>query len=63
MQRVHPEQLYLEMARLAGELMTFVTEGHPSELPKYIHTDLTRTFSELDRKLRVRKTTRDLSNG
>ncbi|MFH1573417.1 MAG: type VI secretion system baseplate subunit TssK, partial [Acidobacteriota bacterium] len=52
-QRVHPEQLYLVMARLAGELMTFVTEGHPSELPKYIHTDLTRTFSELDRKLRV----------
>jgi type VI secretion system protein ImpJ len=52
-QRVHPEQLYLAMARLAGELMTFVTEGHPSELPKYIHTDLTRTFSELDRRLRL----------
>src|SRR5438093_8025298 len=52
-QRIHPEQLYLAMARLAGELMTFVTEGHPSELPKYIHTDLTRTFHELDRKLRV----------
>lgn len=52
-QRVHPEQLYLAMARLAGELMTFVTEGHPSELPKYLHTDLTRTFSELDRRLRV----------
>jgi len=51
-QRIHPEQLYLAMARLAGELMTFVTEGHPSELPKYIHTDLTRTFGELDRKLR-----------
>ncbi len=52
-QRVHPEQLYLTMARLAGELMTFVTEGHPNELPKYMHTDLTRTFTELDRKLRV----------
>jgi type VI secretion system protein ImpJ len=52
-QRVHPEQLYLTMARLAGELMTFVTEGHPAELPKYIHTDLTTTFSQLDRKLRV----------
>jgi type VI secretion system protein ImpJ len=51
-QRIHPEQLYLAMARLAGELMTFVTEGHPSELPKYIHTDLTHTFSELDRRLR-----------
>jgi type VI secretion system protein ImpJ len=52
-QRIHPEQLYLAMARLAGELMTFVTEGHPAELPKYIHTDLTRTFTELDRKLRI----------
>ncbi len=51
--RIHPEQLYLTMARLAGELMTFVSEGHPSELPKYIHTDLTRTFTELDRKLRI----------
>jgi type VI secretion system protein ImpJ len=52
-QRVHPELLYLTMARLAGELMTFVTEGHPAELPKYIHTDLTTTFGQLDRKLRV----------
>jgi len=52
-QRIHPEQLYIGMARLAGELMTFVTEGHPAELPKYIHTDLARTFIELDRKLRM----------
>jgi type VI secretion system protein ImpJ len=52
-QRVHPELLYLTMAQLAGELMTFVTEGHPAELPKYIHTDLTNTFGQLDRKLRV----------
>jgi type VI secretion system protein ImpJ len=52
-QRIHPENLYLDMARLAGELTTFVTDGHPSELPKYIHTDLTRTFTELDRKLRL----------
>lgn len=52
-QRVHPELLYLTMARLAGELMTFVTEGHPAELPKYIHTDLTNTFAQLDRKLRA----------
>ena len=50
-QRIHPEQLYLAMAQLAGELMTFVTDGHPSELPKYVHTDLTRTFAELDLKL------------
>lgn len=52
-QRIHPEQLFLAMASLAGELMTFVTEGHPSELPTYIHTDLTKTFTELDNKLRI----------
>lgn len=52
-QRIHPEQLYVAMSGLAAELMTFVTEGHPSELPRYIHTDLTRTFTELDRRLRL----------
>jgi type VI secretion system protein ImpJ len=52
-QRIHPERLYLYMARLSGELMTFVTDGHPSDLPKYVHTDLARTFVELDRKLRA----------
>jgi type VI secretion system protein ImpJ len=52
-QRLHPEQLYLAMARLAAELTTFVTEGSPAELPKYYHTDLSRTFIELDLKLRV----------
>jgi type VI secretion system protein ImpJ len=52
-QKIHPERLYLTMARLAGELMTFVTEGSPGELPKYVHTNLTQTFTELDRRLRV----------
>ncbi len=52
-QRIHPEQLYLAMAQLAAELTTFVTEGSPADLPKYLHTELTRTFLELDRKLRV----------
>jgi type VI secretion system protein ImpJ len=52
-QRLHPEQLYLAMARLAAELTTFVTEGSPTELPKYNHAELSRTFIELDLKLRV----------
>jgi type VI secretion system protein ImpJ len=52
-QRLHPEQLYLAMARLAGELTTFVTEGSPNDLPKYLHANPTATFTELDRKLRV----------
>ncbi len=51
-QRLHPEQLYLAMARLAAELTTFVTNINPAELPKYYHNDLTRTFMELDLKLR-----------
>ena len=37
----------IQVLQLAGELMTFVTEGHPAELPKYIHTDLTNTFGQL----------------
>jgi type VI secretion system protein ImpJ len=53
-QRIHPEQLYLAMARLAAALTTFVTdEGGPADLPKYFHTELTRTFTELKRKLVV----------
>jgi type VI secretion system protein ImpJ len=52
-QRLHPEQLYLAMAQLAAELMTFVTEGNPVDLPRYFHSDLSRTFTELDRKLRA----------
>ncbi len=52
-QRVHPEHLYLAMAQLAAELTTFVTEAGPADLPKYFHTDLARTFPELDRKLRI----------
>ncbi len=52
-QRIHPETLYLAMASLAAELMTFVTEGSPADLPKYNHTDLARTFIELDLKLRM----------
>jgi type VI secretion system protein ImpJ len=52
-QRIHPEELYLAMARLAGELITFVTEGHPAELPKYAHMDLGKTFAELDLKVSI----------
>ncbi len=52
-QRIHPEQLYLGMARLAAELTTFVTEAKPADLPKYRHTQLTETFVELDRKVRL----------
>jgi type VI secretion system protein ImpJ len=52
-QKIHPEQLYIAMARLAAELTTFVTDANPGDLPRYYHSDLTRTFTELDRRLRV----------
>ncbi len=37
---VHPERIYLAMAELAGELMTFVTDRHPKDIVRYDHTDL-----------------------
>ena len=48
---VHPEQLYKCLVQLMGELMTFSTEGHPRDLPAYNHSDLTKTFTEIDEKL------------
>ncbi|MEM7199377.1 MAG: type VI secretion system baseplate subunit TssK [Planctomycetota bacterium] len=46
---VHPQVLYLEIARLIGELCTFRKDGTgPTETPKYDHDDLGRTFRELE---------------
>ena len=44
-ERVHPEQLYLEMARLAGALCTFGLESHPDTLPVYDHDKLDVCFA------------------
>jgi type VI secretion system protein ImpJ len=49
---LHPEKLYLEMAELVGELMTFSTELHPKDIVKYEHDDLYYTFSNLSAQLR-----------
>ena len=49
---VHPERLYLEMARLAGSLMTFSTNRHPKDIVRYEHTDLYLTFSQLGADIR-----------
>ncbi|MEW5980284.1 MAG: type VI secretion system baseplate subunit TssK [Acidobacteriota bacterium] len=46
--RTHPEQLFLALAQLAGELMTFSPSGDPRDLPKYNHTNLALTFVKLD---------------
>ncbi len=51
--QVHPEKVYLELARLAGELYTFASEGHPKDVPLYVHDDLGGTFGALEERLRM----------
>jgi type VI secretion system protein ImpJ len=50
---LHPEKLYLEMAGLAGKLMTFSTDFHPKDIVKYDHDDLFFTFHTLSAQLRL----------
>lgn len=49
----HPEAVYVELARLAGFLFTFASEGHPKDLPSYQHDDLGVTFARMEEKLRA----------
>jgi type VI secretion system protein ImpJ len=44
---LHPERLYLQMAELAGKLMTFSVDHHPKDIVKYDHDDLYFTFYNL----------------
>lgn len=49
----HPEELFQLCLKLAGELATFTnTDSRPSNLPEYIHTDLTTTFIAIMTELR-----------
>ncbi len=48
----HPEQLYNELARLAGALCTFALDAHPRDLPLYDHDEPEGTFDGLDRFIR-----------
>ncbi len=50
--RGHPEELFVELSRLAGALCTFKLESHPSTLPAYDHQNLDKCFEELDRHIR-----------
>jgi len=50
--RVRPEQLYVELARLAGALCTFALDSHPRTLPAYDHDHLEECFDALDRHIR-----------
>jgi len=50
--RGHPEQLYLELSRLAGALCTFGLESHPRTLPLYDHSSLQECFDALEQHIR-----------
>ena len=50
--RSHPEEVYRDLARLAGALSTFSLEATRDEIPAYRHRDLTATFKELDSLIR-----------
>lgn len=49
----HPEELFIEMSRLAGALCTFALESHPRDLPLYEHLNLTDTFDKLEKHIRM----------
>lgn len=51
MRSSHPEQLYLELARLAGALTTFTVGASARTLPVYDHDDPTACFDELERRI------------
>lgn len=50
---IHPERLYVELARLAGALCTFSLDAHPRTLPAYDHDRPEECFDALDRHIRA----------
>jgi type VI secretion system protein ImpJ len=49
----HPEELFVELSRLAGALCTFSFDSHPGALPLYDHLRLAECFEALDRHIRA----------
>lgn len=49
----HPEEVWLELSRLAGALFTFALESHPRSLPLYDHSRLDECFSAMDQVIRM----------
>ncbi|MBV8070921.1 MAG: type VI secretion system baseplate subunit TssK [Acidobacteriaceae bacterium] len=49
----HPEELYVELSRLAGALFTFALASHPRSVPLYDHRQLDVTFAALDQMIRA----------
>jgi type VI secretion system protein ImpJ len=50
--RSHPEDVYRDLARMAGALGTFAVQARISDVPAYRHGHLTATFAEMDRLIR-----------
>lgn len=50
--KVHPETLYLALARMIGELASVAPQIDLREIPAYHHTDLTDTFRGLELRIR-----------
>lgn len=53
MRSAHPEQLYLELSRLAGALATFAVGVSARTLPLYDHDDPTSCFDDLERRIKA----------
>lgn len=49
---VHPEEVFLALARAAGQLTTFAPEGHPKDLPLYVHEDPGSCFAAMEERIR-----------
>lgn len=49
----HPEEVWLELSRLAGALFTFALESHPRSLPLYDHNRLDECFDAMDQVIRM----------
>jgi type VI secretion system protein ImpJ len=50
--QAHPEELYKDLAQLAGELITFSSSLSLSDIPPYKHDNLTETFQRFDTLIR-----------
>jgi type VI secretion system protein ImpJ len=50
--RGHPEEVYVELSRLAGALCTFGLDSDPAALPLYDHLHPAACFEALDRHIR-----------
>jgi type VI secretion system protein ImpJ len=48
----HPEQLYLFLVQLVGQLSTFALQADARDVPRYDHEDVFETFNELEKKIR-----------